>query len=178
MFVDDRRAGAPARADSVVLDGRVVALPPWERAKNRCTSRSSRLPASSIRCIDRESARHMGAAAAHPDDGASRQIELLRKDKQIGSSLQARVVHHGIGRGAGAAAALRSASCPCCSSCPRSSCGRAAARSELQRSRSRPRVRREMRALLALRARRCRPIRPRPGICDRCQDALAEAVAS
>ena len=100
------------------------------------------------------------------------EIEPLRKDKQIGSSLQAKVVLSATDGGARACSSATRAICRCCSSCRRSSCDRAG---DVERRDDRPsrddraRERREVRALLALRADGLertgmgRPVRALPG---------------
>ena len=103
------------------------------------------------------------------------QIEPLRKDKQIGSSLQAKVVAVGRRRRAGAAEAITPTSCRCCSSCRKSSCVRTAG--DALQVTIETRIWRQMRALLALRAHSVGGS-GRPGICERCQDALAESRRS
>ena len=124
---DDRRPGAPARADPVVLDGRAVAVSARRSAKSRCTSRSSRQRPSSIRLVDRESARHMGTSAADPDGG-----------QRIAGTAAKRQADRHVAGGKGRTSPRRArtspccsatrSSCPCCSSCPRSSSSAAARR--------------------------------------------------
>ena len=99
--------------------------------------------------------------------GCWREIEPLRKDKQIGSSLQAKVVLSAADGRAARCSSATPRSCRCCSSCRRSSCGRvdrtsSAPTRRMPRIDDRARRRREVRALLALRAEVSRAIRRGP----------------
>ena len=102
--------------------------------------------------VDRRPARHMGASAANPDGRSTHRLKLLRKDKQIGTSLEAKVAHHRVGRGLRAAAAIRDAAAHAVHRVGgRSPGSRCCRRTTLLGIAVEPRVGRQVRALLALR---------------------------
>ena len=108
------------------------------------------------------------------------EIEPLRKNKQIGSSLQAKVI---LTAGAARTERISSAwppTCRCCSSCRKSSCGRAATDVE-ESGETQPRI--EITRASGVKCDRCWRYVPSvssepewAGLCSRCQEALAEPI--
>ena len=88
---DGRRPDAPDGADPVVHRGRAVAVPAGRARGVGAHGDVSRRPPSSTRSPIGPSSRHGAASSAFASEVLA-EIEPLRKNKQIGSSLQAKVV--------------------------------------------------------------------------------------
>jgi len=164
-------------ADSVVHGRRALAVSPGAREES---VHIALFPSgvALVPLVDRGLLDRWGKLIALREDVLA-EIEPLRKNKQIGSSLQAKAVIS-----ATTASSHRSRrtprSCRCSSSSRRWSCARRHRHRGARRGAAarghRTRERREMRALLVATCRRYPPSRRGPVCGDRCQDALAETV--